>query len=106
MTVLDESPEAMALIAGAERVVAMGGYNTTLEALSLRKPTLLVPRVRPRREQAIRAERLAALGLVDVLHPGPGRPPPSRTGWRGRSRPRPTRSISAGSTAPWRRRRR
>jgi predicted glycosyltransferase len=72
MTVLDESPEAMALIAGAERVVAMGGYNTTLEALSLRKPTLLVPRVRPRREQAIRAERLAALGLVDVLHPGTG----------------------------------
>lgn len=69
MTVLDESAEAMALMAGAERVVSMAGYNTTVEALALGKPTLLVPRVRPRREQAIRAERLAALGLVDVLSP-------------------------------------
>ena len=69
MSVLDESVEAMALIAGAERVVTMGGYNTTVEALSLRRPTLLVPRVRQRREQAIRAERLAALGLLDVLEP-------------------------------------
>ncbi len=69
VTVLDESAEAMVLMAGAERVVAMGGYNTTIEALALGKPTLLVPRVRPRREQAIRAERFAALGLVDTLAP-------------------------------------
>lgn len=69
MTVLDDSAEAMVLIGRAERVVAMGGYNTTVEALALGRPTLLVPRVRPRREQAIRAERLAALGLVDTLAP-------------------------------------
>jgi hypothetical protein len=47
----------------------MGGYNATIEALSFGKPTLIVPRVRPRLEQWIRAERLRVLGLVDVLHP-------------------------------------
>ncbi|HYT04332.1 MAG TPA: hypothetical protein VEM13_05555, partial [Gemmatimonadales bacterium] len=53
----------------ADRVVAMGGYNTVYEVLSFEKPALIVPRVTPRREQLIRAERLRALGLVDVLHP-------------------------------------
>ena len=45
------------------------GYNTVCEVLSFAKPALIVPRVRPRCEQLIRAERLRALGLVDVLHP-------------------------------------
>lgn len=37
--------------------------------LAAGRPALLVPRVRPRREQLVRAERLAARGLVDVLTP-------------------------------------
>jgi predicted glycosyltransferase len=57
------------LIHHARAVVAMGGYNTTLELLAHGVRTLIVPRVRPRREQLVRAERLAALGLVDVCHP-------------------------------------
>ncbi len=59
--------EPLWLLARADRVVAMGGYNSVCEVLSLAKPALIVPRVRPRREQAIRAERLRALGFVDVL---------------------------------------
>jgi predicted glycosyltransferase len=54
----------------------MGGYNTVCELLSFRKRALVVPRVTPRREQLIRAERLSALGLLDLLHPDeltPGR---------------------------------
>jgi predicted glycosyltransferase len=47
----------------------MGGYNAVYEVLSFEKPALIVPRVKPRQEQLIRAERLHALGLVDVLHP-------------------------------------
>lgn len=58
-----------ALIARADRVVAMGGYNTVMEILAHQRPALIVPRVTPRTEQLIRAERLAAMGLVDVLHP-------------------------------------
>lgn len=57
------------LLQSADRVVAMGGYNTVCEALSLRKPLLVVPRVRPRCEQLIRAQRLAELGLLEILHP-------------------------------------
>jgi predicted glycosyltransferase len=62
-------PEPAPLLARADRLVIMGGYNSTIEALSFGKPTLIVPRVRPRLEQWIRAERLRALDLVDVLHP-------------------------------------
>lgn len=69
MRVIESLPEPAALMARAERVVAMGGYNTTCELLVHRKHALVVPRVRPRREQLIRAERLARRGLLDVLHP-------------------------------------
>ncbi len=61
--------EPIGHIARAERVITMGGYNTVNELLSLGRPGLIVPRVQPRQEQLIRAERLAALGLVDWLHP-------------------------------------
>jgi predicted glycosyltransferase len=55
------------LVGRAERVIAMGGYNTVYELLSWEKRALVVPRSEPRHEQRIRAERLAALGLVDML---------------------------------------
>ena len=57
------------LIAGATGVVAMGGYNTYCEILSFDKPALIVPRVKPREEQLLRAQRASALGLVDMLLP-------------------------------------
>ena len=56
-----------ALIARAAGVVAMGGYNTFCELLSLDKRALIVPRTAPRLEQHIRAERAAELGLVSML---------------------------------------
>ncbi|MFQ5570088.1 MAG: glycosyltransferase family protein, partial [Rhodothermales bacterium] len=43
--------EPMVLYQRAERVVSMGGYNTVCELLSLGKRALIVPRIRPRREQ-------------------------------------------------------
>ena len=57
------------LVAGAKAVVAMGGYNTYCEILSFDKPALIVPRVRPRQEQLIRARRGAELGMVEMLLP-------------------------------------
>jgi predicted glycosyltransferase len=65
--VLDFVAEPELLFQQAERVVCMGGYNTVCEVLSFEKPALIVPRTSPRREQSIRAERLKALGLADVL---------------------------------------
>ena len=67
--VLDFLPEPAVVVSRADRVVAMGGYNTICEVLSFEKQALIVPRVRPRSEQWIRAQRLRALGLIDVLHP-------------------------------------
>lgn len=57
------------LMCCAENIISMGGYNTVCEVLALQKRALIVPRVRPRREQIIRAERLVKMGLVDMLHP-------------------------------------
>ena len=62
-------PEPLHLYKAAERFVAMGGYNTTLEILSLNTPALIVPRVLPREEQLIRGRILESLGIVDMLHP-------------------------------------
>jgi predicted glycosyltransferase len=56
-----------ALVAGAAGVVAMGGYNTFCEILSLNKRALIVPRTTPRLEQFIRAEAADRLGLVRML---------------------------------------
>lgn len=55
------------LFARAGGVVQMAGYNSTIEALAAGIRPVLVPRRSPRREQAIRASRLAALGLADVV---------------------------------------
>ncbi|MFO7633038.1 MAG: glycosyltransferase [Caldilinea sp.] len=57
------------LLAGADWVVSMAGYNTTCEILAANKRALLVPRVKPRLEQWIRADRLAQNGSISVLHP-------------------------------------
>ncbi len=48
-------------------VVAMGGYNTFCEILSLDKRAVLVPRSTPRMEQTLRARRAASLGLIAML---------------------------------------
>ena len=81
------------LMQKAIAIVAMGGYNTFCEILTLNKPALIVPRSVPRQEQLIRAERAVRLGLVGILNPAgdrdvekmasalqalPDRPKPSR----------------------------
>ncbi len=55
------------LMARAAGVVAMGGYNTFCEILSLDKRALIVPRQEPRREQLIRATSARDLGLISML---------------------------------------
>jgi len=48
-------------------IVAMGGYNTFCEILSLDKKAIIVPRKVPRLEQFIRASKAESLGLVRML---------------------------------------
>jgi predicted glycosyltransferase len=56
-------------LAAADAVVCMGGYNTTCEVLALAAPAVIIPRVQPRQEQLMRAERLGARGLLRWVHP-------------------------------------
>ncbi|GAA2738766.1 glycosyltransferase family protein [Pedococcus aerophilus] len=60
-------PDCGELYVRAAACLQMAGYNSTYEALAAGLRPILVPRVQPRREQVIRATRLAHLGLADVL---------------------------------------
>lgn len=57
------------LMEKAAGVVAMGGYNTFCEILSLDKPALIMPRVAPRKEQLVRAQRASELGVARMFVP-------------------------------------
>jgi len=56
-------------LAAADAAVCMGGYNTVCELLALAVPAVIVPRIHPREEQRMRAERLGARGLVQWIEP-------------------------------------
>lgn len=55
------------LIAKAQAIIAMGGYNSFCEILSFKKPALVYPRTKPRQEQLIRIQKAADLGVVGHL---------------------------------------
>jgi predicted glycosyltransferase len=65
--VLRNTADSVSLMARAGAVIQMAGYNSTLEALAAGVRPILVPRRAPRREQAIRALRLASMGVADVV---------------------------------------
>jgi predicted glycosyltransferase/glutathione synthase/RimK-type ligase-like ATP-grasp enzyme len=91
--VLEFVPDPTPLIERADRVIAMGGYNTVCEILSFEKHALIVPRVSPEPEQWIRAQRMRDLGLVDVLHPDE-LSPRALSGWLARDLGPPPASRS------------
>ncbi|PSC04711.1 hypothetical protein SLNSH_12695 [Alsobacter soli] len=90
------------LMQKASAVVAMGGYNTFCEILSMDKPALIVPRKAPRLEQAIRAQFAAEAGLVRQLDgldaPAATRDPleMARAIRELRTRPRPSQAVIPG----------
>ncbi len=69
VTVLTSVSDAVGYAASADLVVAMAGYNTTAEILSVGTPALLVPRAGPSAEQQMRAQLFAERGWVDWLRP-------------------------------------
>ncbi len=95
LILIDFDNRMEALIQAAAGVVAMGGYNTFCEVLSLDKRALIVPRVRPREEQLIRARRAQGLGLVDMLLPDEADDPAAMAAALRRLavRPRPSETV-------------
>jgi predicted glycosyltransferase len=67
--IIPMSTDVPSYLAAADAVLCMGGYNTTCEILGLAVPAVIVPRITPRLEQLMRAQRLADRGLVHWLHP-------------------------------------
>ena len=57
------------LMAAADAVVSMGGYNSVCEALAVARPLVIVPRATHKVELQIRPETLAARGLARWVHP-------------------------------------
>ena len=91
--VLRNMSDCAALMARAGAVIQMAGYNSTLEALAAGIRPILVPRRAPRREQAIRAVRLAAMGVADVVD---GEVSPEELAWLlGRPRVLPPGALDA-----------
>jgi predicted glycosyltransferase len=72
LELIRSSTNMLSLIAAADVVVSMGGYNSVVESLSARRPLVIFPRIAPRQEQLIRARMLERLGLASVVPPGPG----------------------------------
>lgn len=61
--------DSLTYLRAADLVIAMAGYNTTAEILSLGKPALLVPRSGPSAEQQMRARLFAERGWIRWLPP-------------------------------------
>lgn len=61
--------DMVGLMAMADVIVSMGGYNSVCEILSLNKRAIVIPRYRPTEEQWIRADRMSRLGYFKTIHP-------------------------------------
>jgi len=95
MTVHEFVPGAQDFVRHADATVSMGGYNSVCELLAAGRQALVVPRTKPRAEQAVRAERLSQAGWLDVL-PATGATPGRIGQWLSRSvhaAPRTRRAI-------------
>ncbi len=55
------------LMQESDLVVGMAGYNSCAEIMQCRVPAILLPRLQPRKEQLIRAQRLEEMGLARCL---------------------------------------
>lgn len=64
VTLLDSDEPLSACLSACDAVVSGAGYNAVAEIVRAARPAVLVPRLDPRREEEIRATRLAHLGLA------------------------------------------
>ena len=67
--IVDFTPDLAAYMQAADLIISMAGYNTTVEILAMNKAAIVIPRVKPVKEQWIRAEHMDKLGLLKCIHP-------------------------------------
>jgi predicted glycosyltransferase len=61
--------DLLSYIAAADLVIAMAGYNTSVEILRMKTPAILIPRAGPSAEQRTRARLFSARQWVDMIDP-------------------------------------
>ena len=89
--------DTLSYLDAADLVVAMCGYNTTMELLRSGSPAILIPRAGPSAEQLTRARLFAEQGWVKLLDPAEPNPAKLaelaigslRGDWAASARPRP-----------------
>lgn len=69
VTIKEFTNDMMSYINTADLVVSMCGYNTITEVLQKGRKAIVVPRIKPGREQLIRAQSMAKAGLIQTIHP-------------------------------------
>lgn len=68
--------DPLSYIAAADLVVAMAGYNTTMEILRAARPALLIPRAGPSSEQRTRVRLFKERGWIRTMDPDDLAPEP------------------------------
>ncbi|MEO8356993.1 MAG: glycosyltransferase [Chloroflexota bacterium] len=66
---LEAVTDSTSYISAADLVIAMAGYNTSVEILRNKTPAILIPRAGPSAEQRTRAGLFAAKQWVDMIDP-------------------------------------
>ena len=66
---LEAVTDSISYISAADLVIAMAGYNTSVEILRIKTPAILVPRAGPSAEQRTRARLFSERHWVDMLDP-------------------------------------
>jgi predicted glycosyltransferase len=61
--------DSLSYISAADLVIAMAGYNTSVEILRMKTPAILIPRAGPSAEQRTRAGLFTAKHWVDMIDP-------------------------------------
>lgn len=69
VTIYSAYEDNRTLLAAADVVVGMAGYNTSVETLQAGKPAILIPRRGPSAEQRLRTRLFTAQGWVDSVDP-------------------------------------
>jgi predicted glycosyltransferase len=66
---LEAVTDSTSYISAADLVIAMAGYNTSVEILRNKTPAILIPRTGPSAEQRTRAKLFSAKRWVDMIDP-------------------------------------
>jgi predicted glycosyltransferase len=66
---LEAVNDSTSYISAADLVIAMAGYNTSVEILRMKTPAILIPRAGPSAEQRTRARLFAEKGWVNMIDP-------------------------------------